>query len=52
MLAFQELFSVIGAVRRARLVKPGEAEVVYIRHGNAVAAHKKYNNRDLDGKHL
>lgn len=45
-----ELFSVLGAVRRARLVKPGEAEVVYIKHENAFAAFKKYNNRDLDGQ--
>ncbi|XP_039269679.2 uncharacterized protein LOC120344499 [Styela clava] len=45
-----ELFSVLGAVRRARLVKPGEAEVVYIKHENAYTAYKKYNNRDLDGQ--
>lgn len=45
-----ELFSVLGAVRRARLVKPGEAEVVYIKSDNAFAAYKKYNNRDLDGQ--
>lgn len=46
----QELFCVCGALKRARLVKAGVAEVVFVRKEDAVAAYKKYNHRCLDGK--
>ncbi|CAK8672829.1 unnamed protein product [Clavelina lepadiformis] len=45
-----ELFSVLGPVRRARLVEPGKAEVVYVRRTDAIRAYQKYNCRDLDGQ--
>ncbi|XP_061087706.1 polymerase delta-interacting protein 3-like [Conger conger] len=44
-----ELFCVSGALKRARLVKAGVAEVVFVRKEDAVAAYKKYNHRCLDG---
>lgn len=46
----QELFCVCGALKRARLVKVGIAEVVFVRKEDAVSAYRKYNNRCLDGK--
>lgn len=46
----QELFCVCGALKRARLVKVGVAEVVFVRKDDAVSAYRKYNNRCLDGK--
>ncbi|XP_043930502.1 polymerase delta-interacting protein 3 isoform X1 [Protopterus annectens] len=45
-----ELFCVCGALKRARLVKPGVAEVVFVRKEDAISAYKKYNNRCLDGQ--
>ncbi|XP_049627592.1 polymerase delta-interacting protein 3 [Suncus etruscus] len=45
-----ELFCVCGALKRARLVHPGVAEVVFVRKDDAVTAYKKYNNRCLDGQ--
>ncbi|XP_013868389.1 polymerase delta-interacting protein 3 [Austrofundulus limnaeus] len=45
-----ELFCVCGALKRARLVKVGVAEVVFVRKDDAVVAYKKYNNRCLDGQ--
>ncbi|XP_078286468.1 polymerase delta-interacting protein 3 [Rhinoraja longicauda] len=45
-----ELFCVCGALKRARLVHPGVAEVVFVRKDDAIAAYKKYNNRCLDGQ--
>lgn len=39
-----------GALKRARLVKVGVAEVVFVRKEDAVSAYRKYNNRCLDGK--
>ncbi|XP_004771251.1 polymerase delta-interacting protein 3 isoform X1 [Mustela nigripes] len=45
-----ELFCVCGALKRARLVHPGVAEVVFVKKDDAVAAYKKYNNRCLDGQ--
>ncbi|XP_078495543.1 uncharacterized protein LOC100181403 [Ciona intestinalis] len=45
-----ELFSVLGPVRRARMVGPGKAEIVFIRRDDAILAYQKYNNRDLDGQ--
>ncbi|KAF0032402.1 hypothetical protein F2P81_014692 [Scophthalmus maximus] len=44
-----ELFCVCGALKRARLVKVGVAEVVFVRKEDAVSAYRKYNNRCLDG---
>lgn len=46
----QELFCVCGALKRARLVKVGVAEVVFVRKEDAVSAYRKYNNRCLDGE--
>uniref|UniRef100_A0A3Q3IH13 Uncharacterized protein n=1 Tax=Monopterus albus TaxID=43700 RepID=A0A3Q3IH13_MONAL len=46
----QELFCVCGALKRARLVKMGVAEVVFVRKEDAVSAYRKYNNRCLDGQ--
>lgn len=48
--ALQELFCVCGALKRARLVHPGVAEVVFVKKDDAITAYKKYNNRCLDGK--
>ncbi|XP_039621602.1 polymerase delta-interacting protein 3 [Polypterus senegalus] len=45
-----ELFCVCGALKRARLVKAGMAEVVFVKKEDAIAAYKKYNNRCLDGQ--
>ncbi|XP_052406539.1 polymerase delta-interacting protein 3-like isoform X2 [Carassius gibelio] len=45
-----ELFCVCGALKRARLVKAGVAEVVFVRKEDAVSAYRKYNNRCLDGQ--
>lgn len=39
-----------GALKRARLVKVGVAEVVFVRKEDAVSAYRKYNNRCLDGE--
>lgn len=41
-----------GALKRARLVHPGVAEVVFVRKDDAVTAYKKYNNRCLDGESM
>ncbi|XP_071075190.1 polymerase delta-interacting protein 3 isoform X2 [Dasypus novemcinctus] len=43
-----ELFCVCGALKRARLVQPGVAEVVFVKKDDAITAYKKYNNRCLD----
>uniref|UniRef100_A0A2K6TCY2 RRM domain-containing protein n=1 Tax=Saimiri boliviensis boliviensis TaxID=39432 RepID=A0A2K6TCY2_SAIBB len=45
-----ELFCVRGALKRARLVHPGVAEVVFVKKDDAITAYKKYNNRCLDGQ--
>ncbi|KAJ8254317.1 hypothetical protein COCON_G00209290 [Conger conger] len=45
-----ELFCVCGALKRARLLKVGVAEVVFVRKEDAVTAYRKYNNRCLDGQ--
>ncbi|KAL7982469.1 hypothetical protein Chor_010067 [Crotalus horridus] len=45
----EELFCVCGALKRARLVNPGMAEVVFVKKEDAITAYKKYNNRCLDG---
>uniref|UniRef100_A0A8I5NBK0 DNA polymerase delta interacting protein 3 n=1 Tax=Papio anubis TaxID=9555 RepID=A0A8I5NBK0_PAPAN len=46
----EELFCVCGALKRARLVHPGVAEVVFVKKDDAITAYKKYNNRCLDGQ--
>lgn len=46
----QELFGAVGALKKAHLLKPGCAEVVYISYNDAVAAVNKYHNRELDGR--
>ena len=48
--SLQELFCVCGALKRARLVHPGVAEVVFVKKDDAITAYKKYNNRCLDGE--
>ena len=45
----QELFGAIGDMKKARLVKPGTAEVIYKEKSDAQMAVKKYNQRELDG---
>ncbi|KAK3598753.1 hypothetical protein CHS0354_028808 [Potamilus streckersoni] len=44
-----ELFGAIGAMKRARLVKPGMAEIVYVKKEDSLNAVQKYHNRELDG---
>merc|ERR1712106_801171 len=44
-----ELFGDIGALRRAKLVNPGHAEVTFVNKGDAVKAVEIYHNRQLDG---
>jgi len=45
-----ELFGDIGALRRAKLVGPGHAEVTFVNRSDAVKAVEIYHNRQLDGK--
>merc|ERR1719312_128747 len=45
-----ELFGDIGALRRAKLVNPGHAEVTFVNRGEAARAVEIYHNRQLDGK--
>jgi len=45
-----ELFGDIGALRRAKLVNPGHAEVTFVNRSDAVKAVEIYHNRQLDGK--
>ncbi|KPP79624.1 polymerase delta-interacting protein 3-like [Scleropages formosus] len=45
-----ELFCVCGALKRARLLRVGVAEVVFVRKQDAITAYRKYNNRCLDGQ--
>ena len=45
----QELFGAIGALKKAKLIKQGVAEVVYLNKDDAQKAVVKYNNRELDG---
>ncbi|OWF46498.1 uncharacterized protein LOC110455666 [Mizuhopecten yessoensis] len=47
-----ELFGAIGPMKRARLVKPGTAEVVYVQREDALKAAQKYHNRELDGQSM
>lgn len=45
-----ELFGDIGALRRAKLVNPGHAEVTFVERKEAERAVEVYHNRQLDGK--
>lgn len=45
-----ELFGDIGAMRRAKLISPGHAEVTYVNKADASRAVEIYHNRQLDGK--
>ncbi len=45
-----ELFGDIGALKRAKLVEPGLAEVVFVKQSDASKAVEIYHNRQLDGK--
>jgi len=45
-----ELFGDIGALRRAKMVNPGHAEVTFINKTDAARAVEIYHNRQLDGK--
>jgi len=45
-----ELFGVVGALKKARLLKPGTAEVVFVRGEDAHTAIRKYHMRELDGQ--
>lgn len=45
-----ELFGAVGPLKKAKLLKPGIAEVVYTSKQNAVSAVQKYHSRELDGQ--
>lgn len=45
-----ELFGDVGALRRAKLLTPGHAEVTFVEYKHAVKAVEIYHNRQLDGK--
>jgi len=45
-----ELFGDIGALRRAKLIAPGHAEVTFVNRKDALKAVEIYHNRQLDGK--
>ncbi|XP_005111815.1 polymerase delta-interacting protein 3 isoform X2 [Aplysia californica] len=45
-----ELFGAVGPLKKAKLLKPGSAEVVYISKPDAVSAVQKYHSRELDGQ--
>ena len=45
-----ELFGDIGALKRARLLETGVAEVVFVKMSDAAKAVEIYHNRQLDGK--
>lgn len=49
-LHFQELFGVVGPLKKAKLLKSGAAEVVYSTREDALKAVQKYHSRELDGK--
>lgn len=39
-------------MKKARLLKPGHAEVVYVKKEDASGAIRQYHMRELDGKYL
>jgi len=45
-----ELFGDIGALKKAKMVSPGHAEVVFVNRVDAKKAVEIYHNRQLDGK--
>jgi hypothetical protein len=46
----RELFSDIGEVMSAKIIKPGTAEIIYRHVGDDERAHEAYHNRILDGR--
>ncbi|KAL7031748.1 hypothetical protein ACKWTF_007117 [Chironomus riparius] len=46
----RELFSDIGEVVSAKIIKPGTAEIIYRHVGDDERAHEAYHNRILDGR--
>lgn len=49
-LLFQELFGAVVPLKKAKLLKPGSAEVVYVSKEDAFSAVQKYHSRELDGE--
>lgn len=47
-----ELFGDVGPLKRAKVTRPGSAEVVYVNYADAQKAIAIYNNRLLDGKSM
>ena len=45
-----ELFGDVGALRKAKVATPGQAEVTFVNHEDAEKAVEIYHNRQLDGK--
>ncbi|GFR85083.1 polymerase delta-interacting protein 3-like [Elysia marginata] len=45
-----ELFGAVGPLKKAKLLKSGTAEVVYVNKKDAVSAVQKYHSRELDGQ--
>ncbi|XP_055875914.1 uncharacterized protein LOC106051257 isoform X1 [Biomphalaria glabrata] len=45
-----ELFGAVGPLKKAKLLKVGTAEVVYVNRQDAVSAVEKYHSRELDGQ--
>ncbi|XP_059168993.1 polymerase delta-interacting protein 3-like [Physella acuta] len=45
-----ELFGAVGPLKKAKLLKPGNAEVVYVNKEDALSAIQKYHSRELDGQ--
>ncbi len=45
-----ELFGDVGALKRAKIVEPGVAEIVFVNRSDALRAVEIYHNRQLDGK--
>lgn len=45
-----ELFGDIGPLKRAKIIEPGTAEVVFVNKSDALKAVEIYHNRQLDGK--
>jgi len=46
----EELFGDIGALKKAKMINPGHAEVVFVNRTDAKKAVEIYHNRQLDGK--
>jgi len=52
LCVLQELFGAVGAVKCVKLVKKGQADVVYVRKEDAFTATNTYHERELDGTPL